>query len=46
MLRRAALLHRMRQERGVELQHPSWDGSDSGWVPMPISQIASVPRID
>ena len=35
--------------KGMELQHPSWDSSDTGWAPMPISQMAllrnsAVPR--
>jgi hypothetical protein len=33
-------------KRGVALQHPSWGGSDTGWAPMPISQMAPVPRLD
>jgi hypothetical protein len=32
--------------KGVTLQHPTWDGSDTGWAPMPISQMAPVPEID
>jgi hypothetical protein len=32
-------------KRGVELQHPSWDCSDTGWAPMPISQMAPVPLL-
>lgn len=23
-------------KRGVALQHPSWDGADTGWAAMPI----------
>jgi hypothetical protein len=30
-------------KRGVALQHPSWGGSDTGWAPMPIDQMAPVP---
>jgi hypothetical protein len=32
-------------KRGVALQHPSWGGSDTGWAPMPVSQIAPVPQL-
>ena len=32
-------------KRGVKLQHPSWDGSDTGWAAMPISQMAQVPDV-
>ena len=42
MLRRAARCTNCGQ-RGLELQHPSWDGSDAGWASMPISQMAPVP---
>jgi hypothetical protein len=31
---------------GVELQHPSWGNADTGWAPMPISQMAPVPQLD
>ena len=27
---------------GVGLQHPSWGGNDTGWAPMPVSQMAPV----
>jgi len=30
--------------KSVALQHSSWGGSDTGWAPMPIDQIAPVPR--
>jgi hypothetical protein len=30
-------------QRGVARQHPSWGGSDTGWAPMPVSQMAPVP---
>jgi hypothetical protein len=30
-------------KRGVDLQRPSWDGSDTGWAPMAISQMAPPP---
>jgi hypothetical protein len=30
-------------DKGVVMQHPSWDGADTGWTPMPISQMAPVP---
>ena len=43
MLRRAARCTKC-GKRGVELQHPSWGGSDTGWTPMPISQMAPVPE--
>jgi hypothetical protein len=33
-------------KRGVALPHPSWHGSDTGWAPMPISQMAPVPQLD
>jgi hypothetical protein len=33
-------------KRGVALQHPSWGGSDTGWAPIPIGQMAPVPRLD
>jgi hypothetical protein len=33
-------------QRGVELQHPSWGNADTGWAPMPISQMAPVPQLD
>jgi hypothetical protein len=42
MLRRAGRCTKC-GTRGVELQHPSWGGSDTGWAPMPISQMAPVP---
>ena len=31
-------------KRGVALQDPSWGGNDTGWAPMPVSQMAPVPR--
>ena len=31
--------------KGVALQHPSWGGSDTGWAPMPVSQMAPVPPL-
>ena len=45
MLRRAARRTKCGKRR-VELQHPSWGGSDTGWAPMPISQMAPVPQLD
>ena len=45
MLRRAARCTKC-GKRGVEIQHPSWGGSDTGWAPMPISQMAPVPLLD
>ncbi len=30
-------------KRGVALQHPSWGGSDAGWAPMPVTQMAPAP---
>jgi hypothetical protein len=29
----------------VALQHPSWGGADTGWAPMPITQMAPVPPL-
>jgi hypothetical protein len=33
-------------KRGVALQHPSWGGTNTGWAPMPISQMAPVPQLN
>jgi hypothetical protein len=45
MLRRAARCTKCGKRR-VELQHPSWGGSDTGWAPIPIIQMAPVPPLD
>jgi hypothetical protein len=42
MLRRAGCCTKC-GKKGVQLQHPSWDGSDTGWAAMPVTQMARVP---